>query len=177
MFAKPSHSILPRERARDSLEITQILLFRGFSEGQKALVQGSLGLSFPTSSARNTPHFMSQTSIELEVRHETSRKQVADEFVLPVLSASDSVGKDTSETFTQTRKQVVRARIQFAALCYTLFLAGWNDGTLGPLLPRIQEVYHVCMSFYTRGKTGVLTDLKVGFAVVSLLFVLACVVR
>ena len=35
------------------------------------------------------------------------------------------------------------ARIQFAALCYCLFLAGWNDGTTGPLLPRIQEVYHV----------------------------------
>ena len=37
------------------------------------------------------------------------------------------------------------ARVQFAALCYCLFLAGWNDGTTGPLLPRIQEVYHVSL--------------------------------
>ncbi|RPD61356.1 MFS general substrate transporter [Lentinus tigrinus ALCF2SS1-6] len=49
------------------------------------------------------------------------------------------------------------ARIQFATLCWTLFLAGWNDGTTGPLLPRIQKVYHV------------------GFAVVSLIFIFNCV--
>ena len=36
-----------------------------------------------------------------------------------------------------------KARIQFAVLCWTLFLAGWNDGTTGPLLHRIQTVYHV----------------------------------
>ncbi len=37
------------------------------------------------------------------------------------------------------------ARFQFATLCWTLFLAGWNDGTTGPLLDRIQHVYHVCL--------------------------------
>lgn len=36
-----------------------------------------------------------------------------------------------------------RARIQFFALCWTLFLAGWSDSSTGPLLPRIQSVYHV----------------------------------
>ena len=35
------------------------------------------------------------------------------------------------------------ADIQFATLCWTLLLAEWNDGTTGPLLPRIQSVYHV----------------------------------
>ncbi|KAA1472114.1 MFS general substrate transporter [Dentipellis sp. KUC8613] len=49
------------------------------------------------------------------------------------------------------------ANIQFFSLCYTLFLAGWNDGTTGPLLPRIQSVYHV------------------GFTVVSLVFISNCV--
>lgn len=34
-------------------------------------------------------------------------------------------------------------RIYLATLCYNLFVAGWNDATLGPLLPRIQEYYHV----------------------------------
>ncbi|KAH9846506.1 MFS general substrate transporter [Lenzites betulinus] len=48
------------------------------------------------------------------------------------------------------------ARFQFATLCWTLFLAGWNDGTTGPLLPRMQAVYHV------------------GFTLVSLIFVFNC---
>ncbi|KAL1937871.1 hypothetical protein VTO73DRAFT_12764 [Trametes versicolor] len=48
------------------------------------------------------------------------------------------------------------ARLQFATLCWTLFLAGWNDGTTGPLLDRIQHVYHV------------------NFALVSLIFVFNC---
>jgi len=44
---------------------------------------------------------------------------------------------------TRTKKQKATERVQFAAVCWSLFLAGWNDGTTGPLLPRIQEVYHV----------------------------------
>ncbi|KDR80388.1 hypothetical protein GALMADRAFT_1194926 [Galerina marginata CBS 339.88] len=46
--------------------------------------------------------------------------------------------------------------VQFLTLCWTLVLGGWNDGTTGPLLPRIQEVY------------------KVDYIVVSLIFVFAC---
>ncbi|KAJ3563562.1 hypothetical protein NP233_g8859 [Leucocoprinus birnbaumii] len=57
---------------------------------------------------------------------------------------------------TRTKKQRNTERIHFAALCWCLFLAGWNDGTTGPLLPRIQEVYHV------------------GFTIVSLIFIFAC---
>ncbi|KIP12094.1 hypothetical protein PHLGIDRAFT_113885 [Phlebiopsis gigantea 11061_1 CR5-6] len=49
-----------------------------------------------------------------------------------------------------------KARIQLAACCSTLFLAGWNDGTTGPLLPRIQANYHV------------------GYTVVSLIFIFNC---
>ncbi|KAG6377549.1 major facilitator superfamily domain-containing protein [Boletus reticuloceps] len=47
----------------------------------------------------------------------------------------------------------LRANIHFAALCWAAVLNGWNDGSNGPLLPRIQQVYHV------------------GYAVVSLIFV------
>ncbi|OJT08119.1 hypothetical protein TRAPUB_974 [Trametes pubescens] len=50
-----------------------------------------------------------------------------------------------------------KSRIQFATLCWSIFVAGWNDGTIGPLLPRLQEVYHV------------------GYALVSLGFVANCV--
>ncbi|KAJ4501451.1 major facilitator superfamily domain-containing protein [Lentinula lateritia] len=47
-----------------------------------------------------------------------------------------------------------REYIQLAALYWCMFLAGWNDGSTGPLLPRIQEV---------------------GYIIVSLIFVFACV--
>ncbi|KAG1800261.1 major facilitator superfamily domain-containing protein [Suillus plorans] len=57
----------------------------------------------------------------------------------------------------QTKRQRLRARVQFATVCGSMYLAGWNDGTTGPLLPRIQEVY----------------DLN--FTIVSLIFVFACV--
>ncbi|KAF9528651.1 MFS general substrate transporter [Crepidotus variabilis] len=55
-----------------------------------------------------------------------------------------------------TKKQKILAHVQFLTLCWTLFLAGWNDGTTGPLIPRIQKVYNI------------------GFAIVSLIFVFAC---
>ncbi|EIW85949.1 MFS general substrate transporter [Coniophora puteana RWD-64-598 SS2] len=56
---------------------------------------------------------------------------------------------------TETQKR--RALVQFSALCYFLFVEGWNDGSSGPLLPRIQKVYNV------------------DYTIVSLIFVFACV--
>lgn len=41
-------------------------------------------------------------------------------------------------------------RIQYAALCWALFLVGWNDGTTGPLLPRIQDNYHASVESSVR---------------------------
>ncbi|KAL0576400.1 hypothetical protein V5O48_005589 [Marasmius crinis-equi] len=57
----------------------------------------------------------------------------------------------------QTQKQKRRAWLHLAALYYAFFLEGWNDGTLGPLIPVLQR------------------DYKVGFAVVSLVFVTNCI--
>lgn len=51
----------------------------------------------------------------------------------------------------------LRERIQFFSLCYAMFLLGWNDGTTGPLLPRIQEVYHVT-DFSFRSPQGQIAD-------------------
>ncbi|KAK0477338.1 MFS general substrate transporter [Armillaria novae-zelandiae] len=50
-----------------------------------------------------------------------------------------------------------RAHIQFTALWWNKFLKGWNDGSNGALLPRMQTVYHV------------------NYAIVSLIFIMACV--
>jgi hypothetical protein len=38
-----------------------------------------------------------------------------------------------------------RSRIHFAALCWSLFLEGWNDGSPGPLLPALQKAYNVLL--------------------------------
>ncbi|KZS91214.1 MFS general substrate transporter [Sistotremastrum niveocremeum HHB9708] len=51
-----------------------------------------------------------------------------------------------------TPKQKRLLHIHFAAVCFSFFLMGWNDGATGPLLPTIQRFY------------------KVDFAIVSLLF-------
>ncbi|KAI0350879.1 MFS general substrate transporter [Trametes cingulata] len=64
----------------------------------------------------------------------------------------DSV--DSAEAVTaQTPAQERSALVHFFALLWCIFVMGWNDGTTGPMLPRIQENYHVT------------------FAVVSLIFV------
>lgn len=71
-------------------------------------------------------------------------------------SASNSGAASVSDLKAQTKRQRLRARVQFATVCGSMYLAGWNDGTTGPLLPRIQTVYGL------------------NFAVVSLVFVFAC---
>ncbi len=37
-----------------------------------------------------------------------------------------------------------KAWFQFTTLCLSIYVSGWNDGALGPMLPRLQAVYHVC---------------------------------
>lgn len=52
-----------------------------------------------------------------------------------------------SESEVDPRVLKRKLQIHFATMCSSLFLAGWNDGTTGPLLPRIQEVYHVRLTW------------------------------
>ena len=80
------------------------------------------------------------------------------------------------DTAVQTKAQRLRARIQFLALCWAVYLLGWNDGTTGPLLPRIQKVYHVRPRGARRCNNADADARKVNFAVVSLIFVVACIV-
>ena len=46
----------------------------------------------------------------------------------------------------RTPAQRRKVLMQFFALCSAIYVAGWNDGTTGPLLPRIQVVYNVSAS-------------------------------
>ncbi|KAJ7874420.1 MFS general substrate transporter, partial [Mycena leptocephala] len=81
-----------------------------------------------------------------------------------------------SPPYQPSRRQILLARVQTIALCWAVFLAGWNDGSLGPLLPRIQEVYHVRTS-----TSPFLNDLhpifyQLGYLIVSLLFIFQAIV-
>ena len=67
-------------------------------------------------------------------------------------------GQDSQGSMFEVTPRMKRdAVLQFAVLCFSIFVSGWNDGTLGPLLPRLQAVYHVCcpLAFYnvTRADT------------------------
>ncbi|KAI1791193.1 MFS general substrate transporter [Ganoderma leucocontextum] len=71
--------------------------------------------------------------------------------------SEETLAPSIQEPDTTTRSpwmQHRRANVMYASMLYTMLLSGWNDGTTGPLLPRIQAVYHI------------------SFTVVSLIFVL-----
>lgn len=87
--------------------------------------------------------------IELDVLPVESRKRsVTAEVasipsVTPTKSGEPSLSLGRPSSAPRSRKQITTGRIQFLSLCFCLFLAGWNDGSTGPLLLRIQEAYHV----------------------------------
>lgn len=92
-----------------------------------------------------------QLGIRIREHHEPERIELEDMPALPVLDAQPAASSSTvggkieppsGPDFTMSVRD---ERIYLATLCYNLATAGWNDGTLGPLLPRIQEHYHVCV--------------------------------
>ena len=63
----------------------------------------------------------------------------------PSQEHKESVPDGKNSVSEASKSTALRARIQFLTLCWTLFLIGWSDGSTGPLLPRIQSVYHVLL--------------------------------
>ena len=51
----------------------------------------------------------------------------------------------------RTPRQKHISLLQFVALCWPLTLNGWNDGSTGALLPRIQTVYEVSLGYTGTG--------------------------
>jgi hypothetical protein len=77
-----------------------------------------------------------------------------------------------------SKLQKRNSMVQFLALCWCIFLVGWNDGSTGPLLPRIQEDYGVCANLllYRISRILIIIPHQVGFSIVSLIFVGNCAV-
>lgn len=96
-------------------------------------------------------------SIIQNPRHSIS-KSIIDTDITPTLTIAreQETNGSASTNVPSTpllKRQIIIARIQFITLSWTLFLAGWNDGSTGPLLPRIQEVYHVSSAEMSSWKT------------------------
>jgi hypothetical protein len=83
---------------------------------------------------------------EIPTTNLASETKLPVDLSIPTANLTYSGNEDTSIPLRRDQKN--RARVQFLALCWTLFLIGWNDGTTGPLLPRIQLAYDVrsCLS-------------------------------
>lgn len=76
--------------------------------------------------------------------HKSLPKHTTVSAPLPGDVDNNSLRRDVTATGPKvTHAQRKLARLQFATLLWTFVLVGWNDGTTGALLPRIQEVYHV----------------------------------
>jgi len=86
----------------------------------------------------------------VEINEESENIEMKDRIAT---TNTETAAPSSTVSIINTNAHRVRARIQFATLCYSLFLAGWNDGTTGPLLPKIQEVYHVRSPIFNRRKS------------------------
>ena len=96
----------------------------------------------------NSPTAGSIHSVIRNSRHTIFKSISVDTTGTSTLDATDEIKRTVSSNSivpsTSTSKiQKIKGRIQFAVLCWSLFQLGWNDGCTGPLLPRIQEEYHV----------------------------------
>ena len=90
-------------------------------------------------------------------------------------SEDHAEGPVSSQPPTPTR---LKAHIMYGTLLWTMFLSGWNDATTGPLIPRIQEVYHVGPLPDAAEDPHKLKSLpQIGFLIVSLIFVVNFLVR
>ncbi|KAJ3890740.1 major facilitator superfamily domain-containing protein [Lentinula edodes] len=89
--------------------------------------------------------------------------QIPDVRKVPQIAVKSTLEHDSGSGGKAISQYKGREYIQLAALYWCMFLAGWNDGSTGPLLPRIQEVYNARR------------QPSVDYIIVSLIFVFACV--
>ncbi|KAI9065305.1 MFS general substrate transporter [Trametes sanguinea] len=109
----------------------------------------------PSPNTPATSHVSSASVHEAQVPSSVRSKASKEAFSTDVTRPSSLRNKEAVEPeITPAMRR--KGWIQFATLCWSIFVAGWNDGTVGPLLPRLQSVYNV------------------NYAVVSLIFIVNC---
>lgn len=73
--------------------------------------------------------------------HKLQKEILSPITVTPV--PSTDTNKDAEKQNPRTKKQKRAEAFQLMALYWSVFYVGCNDGSIGPLVPRIQQVYHV----------------------------------
>ncbi|QRV93944.1 major facilitator superfamily transporter [Ceratobasidium sp. AG-Ba] len=91
------------------------------------------------------------------IRHNVAHRESIELATLNYRQSDTTIAPSAAHNATETAAESRREMIALAAVVWTQFMAGWNDGTLGPLIPRIQNYYGL------------------GFITVSMLFVSACI--
>ncbi|PPQ92297.1 hypothetical protein CVT25_008894 [Psilocybe cyanescens] len=86
---------------------------------------------------------------------------------------ANQIQSTTSRT-PKTKVQKRNSTIQFISLCWCIWLGGWNDGSTGPLLPRLQEHYNVRAQVPYSGGVVYSRFIQAGYTIVSLIFVGSC---
>jgi hypothetical protein len=108
--------------------------------------------SSPSPDSLDLSHSPTANSIHSVVRNSrhTTPNSIIDMDTTPNFDTTDEIKEETSSNPiivvsppSLLKSQKTKGRIQFAVLCWSFFLIGWSDGSTGPMLPRIQEVYHV----------------------------------
>jgi hypothetical protein len=120
----------------------------------------------------STDRPISRHSMPLHPQPSTSGVELSQTLEMMNRTVSTKDTTTPANDLSTVRAHRVRAHMQLASLCFSLFLAGWNDATTGPLLPRIQNVYNVRTPIINHSQ--IMTKLQIGFVVVSLIFVFAC---
>ena len=104
-----------------------------------------------------------------------SSTNVADVLLLPELTQITS-----TSNLPLSPRQKRNSLIQFLVLCWSVWLMGWNDGSTGPLLPRIQHNYQVSIKsahYFFFCLAQFLKAVKVGFSTISVIFIVNCTVN
>lgn len=79
---------------------------------------------------------------------ESSKARPPDIITLENLRAEEASTPTQEETPVATKAyspNIKKLNFKFAAVCFALFLEGWNLGATGPLIPAIQRFYNVSL--------------------------------
>src|ERR1700722_9512263 len=89
------------------------------------------------------PSDIELTAVSASDSAKSASSALSKEDEVPVAKGQKILGEklDAPQPTIAARRHL--ANIHFFALCWSLFLIGWNDGSLGPLIPRIQKYYDV----------------------------------
>ena len=114
----------------------------------------AFGTEFNCKSAMELQHLESRNkSVNISVRAQHPlHSQTETGNAMYLRTTNDATNEETPHssevetlTFVKRRNERPLSRLHFLTLCWTLFLIGWNDGSTGPLIPRIREFYGVEM--------------------------------